>query len=222
MPSRWLQEKQAVLETSREMARKGLVVGSAGNVSMRLERRELVAITPSRKAYSDLAVDDIQIIDFEAEPIEGDQVPSVETLMHLATYRARPDAGAFIHTHSVYASVLAVAHLELPPVVDELVASVGGEVRVTEYAFPSTEDLADRVSTALRDRNAVLLANHGVAGIGATLQSALTVCELVERAAQIYVTARSLGLAYPLPDHIISLEKDLFRMMHLDEAATRG
>lgn len=213
MASKWQVQKEAVLRTALEMSHKGLVGGTAGNVSMRLDPNlDLLAITPSRLHYEDLTAGDIQVIDFEGEPIEGDLIPSVETLMHVAIYRARPGIGAVVHTHSVYASALAVAHLDLPPIVDELVALVGGEVKVTAYAFPSTEELAQNAAAALSERNAALLANHGVVGVGATLRDALTVCELVERAAKIYLLARSVGKAHQLPDEIVALEKDLFRM----------
>ena len=219
MTSRWQTEKELVVEASQAMARAELVVGSSGNVSMRLSRtEELLAITPSRKKYHLLQPDHIQIINFEGDPIEGDLVPSVETLMHVAAYRARPGIGAVMHTHSTYASVLAVAGLSLPPIVDEMTALVGGEIRVTPYAFPSTEQLAANVGAALVDRNAVLLGNHGVVGIGSDLWEALAVCEMVERAAQVYVMARAIGHVRLLPDEIIKTEEELFKMMHLREA----
>lgn len=211
MPSKYQSEKVAVLSISQEMARKGLVVGSAGNVSMRLGP-DLIAITPSRKHYSDLTAEDIQVIDFDGSPVEGELIPSVETMMHVLAYRARPDVGAVVHTHSLYASALAVAHLALPPIIDELVTAIGGEVRVTEYAFPSTEELAQHAAGALLDRNAVLLANHGVVGIGPTLRDALTVCVLVEHAAHIFFLARGLGEVHTLPAEIVALEQELYRM----------
>ncbi|MEE9285009.1 MAG: class II aldolase/adducin family protein [Dehalococcoidia bacterium] len=220
MSGRWQAEKEAVVNAGREMAAKGLVVGTAGNVSVRLgcAGEELLAITPSRKPYHELAADDIQVIDFEADPVEGEQVPSVESLMHIAAYRRRPDVRAVIHTHSVYATVLAVARMELPPLIDEMVTSIGGEVRVTEYAFPSTEELAENAAAGLDGRNAVLLANHGVVGVGTDLRQALTVCELVERAAQVYVLARAIGRVNLLPDDVVATEKELFKMMHLAES----
>ncbi len=221
MADRWLAERQEVLAISQEMARKGLVVGSSGNVSLRINGpEELLAITPSGRHYHDLTNADIQVIDFEAEPVQGDLIPSVETMMHVAAYRARPDIRAFVHTHSVYASALAVAHEPLPPVLDEMVTSIGGEIPVTEYAFASSEELADRVGVALAERNAALMANHGVVGVGKDLRAALTVCELVERAANIYAVARALGRANPLPGDVVSVEQDLFRMMHLDSEDT--
>ncbi|MBI3953886.1 MAG: class II aldolase/adducin family protein, partial [Chloroflexi bacterium] len=196
------------------MWRRGLVVGSAGNVSRRLEPwegRPLLAITPRSKDYQRLTLQQVQVVDFEGEPVEGELVPSAETMLHVAVYRARPDVGAVMHTHSTYASALAVAGLPLPPVLDELVIATGGPVAVAEYGFSGTEELAERAVRALGQRNAVLLRNHGVLGAGADLREALAVCELVERAAQVYILARLLGSAPPLPAEVVELEQGLFR-----------
>ncbi|MBM3947376.1 MAG: class II aldolase/adducin family protein, partial [SAR202 cluster bacterium] len=135
MSGRWDQGRREVLEVSQEIWRRGLVSGSSGNVSRRLEPlddRPLLAITPSRKDYASLTLGQVQVVDFAGEPVEGDLVPSAETMLHVAVYQARPDVAGVIHTHSVYASALAVAGLELPPVLDELVLITGGPVAVAE------------------------------------------------------------------------------------------
>jgi L-fuculose-phosphate aldolase len=219
MTSRWHAEKQQVLETSQAMYRRGLVVGAAGNVSMRVggPGEELLAITPSKKHYDDLTVDDIQVIDFDFEPVEGDLVPSIESPIHVASYQARADIRALVHTHSIYASTLAVARLDLPPLIDELIVMVGGNVKVAEYGFPSSDELAAALAEALRERNAAFLANHGLVGVGADLREALTICELVERASHIYVMARAIGQVNLLPDEVVDAEMELFKMMHRQE-----
>ena len=125
-----------------------------------------------------------------------------------------------MHTHSLYASVAAVAGLEIPPIVDEMVIKIGGSVRVAEYAFPSTEELAQRASQSLGDRNAVLLRNHGLVGVGRTSWEALDMCQMVERVAQIFVYASLLGRASTLPPEIIEVEKELFRMQRRDSETT--
>lgn len=212
--AQWLEERQAVRRVAQEMARKGLVVGTSGNVSVRIPggKRGLLAITPSGHPYETLQATDIPVIDFEGEPVEGEAVPSTETLTHVAIYRCRPDVHAVIHTHSVYASVAAVAGLEIPPIVDEMVVRVGGAVKVAEYGFPSSQELADRVVEALGKRNAVLLRNHGLVGVERTLDKALAVCELVERVAQVFLIARLLGRDRPLPQEAMEAELALFRM----------
>jgi len=210
----WEEEKQQVLEACRRIVAAGLVAGASGNVSRRVEGPDgvpLVAITPSRLPYHRLTAGDILVIDFEGDPVEGEGVPSSETLAHLAVYRARADVGAVIHTHSIYASALAVAGLEIPPLIEEQVVLLGGSVPVAEYAMAGSQELADKACAALGEGNAVLVRNHGVLGVGADLEEAASVCELVERLAQIHVLALGLGRVTTLPEHVVEAEKEMFR-----------
>jgi L-fuculose-phosphate aldolase len=211
----WEEAKEQVLEACRRIVAAGLVAGASGNVSRRVEGPDgvpLVAITASQVPYHRLTAGDIVVIDFEGDPVEGEGVPSSETLAHLAVYRARPDVGAVVHTHSIYASALAVAGLEIPPLIDEQVVVLGGVVPVAEYAIAGSQELADKACSALGEGNAVLLHNHGVLGVGADLEEAAIACELVERLAQIYVLALGLGRVTPLPEDVVEAEKKIFRM----------
>jgi L-fuculose-phosphate aldolase len=212
----WEEEKQEVVAACRRIVAVGLVAGASGNVSRRVEGADgapLVAITPTRVPYHRLTADDVVVIDLEGDPVEGeDGVPSSETLVHLAAYRARADVGAVIHTHSIYASALSVAGLEIPPLFEEQVVFLGGSIPVAEYAIAGSQELADKACAALGEGNAVLLHNHGVVGVGADLEEAATACELVERLAQIYVLALGLGRVTPLPESTIEAEKKIFRM----------
>ena len=211
----WEEEKEQVLEACRRIVAAGLVAGASGNVSRRVEGPDgvpLVAITASQVPYHRLTARDIVVIDFEGDPVEGEGVPSSETLAHLAVYRARPDAGAVIHTHSIYASALAVASQEIPPLIEEQVVILGGSVPVAEYAIAGSQELADKARAALGEGNAVLLHNHGVLGVGADLEEAAIACELVERLAQIYVMALGLGGVTPLPEDVVEVHKKIFRM----------
>jgi L-ribulose-5-phosphate 4-epimerase len=206
--------RASVMTTAKKMAKAGLVSGASGNVSQRVQdpERDLLAITVAGKDYNKFILDDVVVIDFDGEAIEGDKLPSTETMTHVAVYRARTDVKAVIHTHSIYASALAVAGMNLPPVIDELVVSLGGEIHVAEYGFPSSEELGENVVAALGDRNAVLLRNHGVVGVGDSLEEALAVCEMVERAAQIYVIAHVLGGPNLLPKEVVEAETEIYRM----------
>ncbi|MCE2458632.1 MAG: class II aldolase/adducin family protein, partial [Dehalococcoidia bacterium] len=144
MSSKWKDDKQAVSDAARRMADLGLVTGTAGNISVRLGNdngRDLMAVTPASTAYEAMTADDIVVTDFEVEPVEGDLAPSSESLLHVGIYQRRPDAGAVVHTHSVYSSVLAVSGIDLPPVIDEVVVYIGGTIRVSQYGFPGTENL---------------------------------------------------------------------------------
>ena len=218
MSNQWETQRREVTWAAREMASRGLVSGSSGNVSVRLSPQDaptlLVAITPSGKPYSRLEEADIVVIDEYGEPVEGDGVPSSETLLHLALYHARPDVVAVIHTHSLFASVAAVAGMEISPILDELATTLGGPVRVAGYGFPGSAELADKVALALGDRAAALVRNHGAVGVGGSAQEALEVCTLLERAAQIFVYASLLGRATPVPQDSIEAEQSIYRMTH--------
>ncbi len=211
---RWERARREVLAAGRRIAAAGLVTGASGNVSRRIGargRRPLVAITPSRIPYSRLRAGDILVIDLEGAVVEGRGTPSSETPTHLSVYRARPEVGAVVHTHSVYASVLAVAGMEIPPLIDEQVMALGGTVSVAEYAIAGSEELARNVCDALGERNAVLLRNHGALSVGADLEEAVSKCELVERIAEVYVHALGLKRAKPLPEDAVAAETELFR-----------
>ena len=210
----WRAERQAVLDAAQAMYREGLVVASSGNVSMRLRSggRGLMAVTASGKDYERLSLDQVVVVDLDIEPVLGDAVPSTESLMHAAIYIARRDVGAVMHTHSTYASALAVAGLPVPPIVDEMVVLLGDSIQVSRYAYAGTEELGERAVAALGERNAALLRNHGLVGVGRDLDQAHKACQLSERLAKVYVLSRLLGNAEPLPDDAVATELELFRM----------
>ncbi len=217
--SKWNSEKKAVLETAQQMAQMGLVVGTSGNVSMRLGEhsgRELLAITPNARYYDTLDVDDIVVADFEGENVEGELAISIERMLHIGIYKARKKVNAIIHTHPVFGSAISVAILEIPAFLDDQVTYIGGEIKVAEYALPGTQDLVDNVISALGPRNAVLLANHGAVSVGRDMREAFTICELAEKTAKIYICALSLGGINPLPAEAAKVEKAFFNFIHGD------
>lgn len=219
--SRWQQEKGIVLKASQKMLEKGLVVGTSGNVSLRLppqNDRELLAITPSRRYYDLLTVDDIQVIDFEGEPVEGELVPSVEAMLHIGIYQARGNVNAVVHTHSVFASAISVAGLEIPAIMDDQVTCLGGEIELAKYALPGSQELGENVLAALGEKNAVLLPNHGAIGIGRSMREAFTACELLEKTAKVYFLALALGKVGQLPAEAKEVEQAFFAMLQSDKA----
>ncbi len=212
---KWDAQRHEVWQAAQDLERMGLVSYASGNVSLRLPSdgdRMLLAITPTQVPYARLRPEDIVVIDSEGEPIEGELLPSSETPMHVGIYHARPDVRAVIHTHSVYASVCAVSGRDIPPIIDEMVFFVGGPVKLAEYGFPGTEELAQNVAAALGPRNAALIRNHGVLGVGKDLGKALEVCALVERVAHVFVFASLLGRVEPIPIQALTAEEELFLM----------
>jgi L-ribulose-5-phosphate 4-epimerase len=209
----WREARKIVLEAAQKMAAQGLVVGTAGNISLRLPpegERQLLAITPSSRHYDSLGIDDIQVLDFDAQKVEGSLPPSIETPLHIGIYRARKNVNAVIHTHSVFASAVSISGLDIPPILDDQVAFLGGEIKLSRHALSGSREQVANVLAALEDRSAVLLPNHGAVGTGRTMRDAFTACELIEKTARIYLLALSTGKVNQLPAKALQVEKALY------------
>ena len=217
MSDQWSEQRANLTEATREMYRRGLVGAYSGNTSLRLADAgddSLLLVTPTHHPYYRLQPDELVVVNLEGEPVlPAPMQPSSETLLHLEIYRQRPDVQAVAHTHSIYASVAAVIGRDIPPLIDEMLMTIGGPIKVSRYAFPGTQELAEQAYAALGDRNAALLRNHGAVGVGPDIWEALEVCDLVERLAQIFVLARNFGprAAVPLPDDAIATEMQMFQ-----------
>lgn len=212
----WEVQKAEVLEIARQMGEKGLVVGTSGNVSQRFREpagRELVAITPSGRPYDTMKVEDIVLVDLEGQRVEGELAPSIETMLHVGIYKARKKICAVVHTHAVFGSIIAVTGKDIPPILDDQVIYLGGEIKVASYALPGSPELARNAVAALGPRNAVVLANHGTLTVGRNLREAFNNCELLEKTARVCVLARSLGTLTPLPADMAEVEKAFFAAM---------
>lgn len=172
-----------IVRVAQAMRREGLVVGSLGNVSAR--EGEHVFITPSGLNYETMTAQDIVPLNLDGKPAAGAGKPSSERRVHLAIYRARPDVLAVVHTHSIHATAWSFFNQPLDMGTEELELFAGGTVYIARYAPSGTEELAHHAVQALAQRQAVLLARHGVVGVGKTLEAALDVCLIVERHAQM-------------------------------------
>lgn len=202
--------KEKVYKTGLRMAASGLVTGTWGNLSARVPRENLVVITPSGLPYAGLQAADMVVMDLDGRVVEGERRPSTEYRLHLAVYRARGDVHAVMHTHSVFASALAVARRPIPPILEDLAQVVGGEVAVARYARAGTDELAAAAVEALGRRGAVLLANHGVVGVGRDLEEALMVCQIVEKSAKVFVWADMVGQPAVLSAEEVTALRDCY------------
>lgn len=170
-----------------------MTAGTWGNISARIQGEELMAITPSGVDYDKISLEDIVIMDFNGNIIEGNLKPSIEAPMHALILKYRKDVNAIVHTHSEYATSFAIARKPIPPCVEDMVQIVGGEVRVSEYYLPGTKELGIAVLEALEHRSAALLASHGSISIGKTLDEVLKTSIIVEKAAKQIVFAKLIG-----------------------------
>jgi L-fuculose-phosphate aldolase len=182
-------ERRAVATRAADL--KALTPGRTGNLSVRRDDR--FAVTPTGVAYDRIEAPDVPVVSLEGEQLSGDAAPSSETPMHTAIYREF-DPGAIVHTHSPWASTLAILHEPIPPV-HYMLALAGTTVPVADYATYGTEELAEYAVAAMdgADASACLLANHGLLATGEDADSALETAVNVEYTAQIYCQAKALG-----------------------------
>jgi L-fuculose-phosphate aldolase len=184
--------RRDVAETGRRLAAAGLVIGTAGNVSLRFEgpTGPEVAITATGVVLADVEADQVSVLDLDGAQLAGDLAPTTELDLHLGTLRER--GGAVVHTHSPVATALSLVVDELPCVHYQQLA-LGGSVRVAPFEVFGSPALATAVRSALEGRQAAILANHGTVALGADLGKALANALLLEWAAELYWRARAIG-----------------------------
>jgi L-fuculose-phosphate aldolase len=183
-----------IVQACHALAAAGLVVGTAGNVSVRIGER--VWLTAKGIALADVTADDLGVVDLDGEVLSGS--PTSELELHLAIYR-RYDAGAVVHTHARMATAVACVQDELPVIHYQLLA-LGGAVRVAPFRAFGTPELAAEVTDALRGRTAALLANHGAINYAPSLRGAVDGAVLLEWVCALYLDASRLGTPRVLDD----------------------
>ncbi|HHW62327.1 MAG TPA: class II aldolase/adducin family protein [Syntrophomonadaceae bacterium] len=186
-------ERRALIQTALEIYESQLVVGTWGNVSLRLPAEEAMLITPSGMDYKVLDIEDPVQVSLDGSRIQGRWKPSIETPLHRRIYLAMPEVGAICHVHSPYASAYAVAGQAVPVVLEETAQVVGHAIEVAPYARCGSEELAEGTMQFLKGKRAVLLANHGLVAAGKDLADALKICYIVEKTARVSIMARLLG-----------------------------
>lgn len=188
-------------EACLRMVADGLVIGSAGNISVRLDASRIV-VSAGGVPYTKLTPADHPVVSLNDGTIYGQRKPSSELALHLAIMRAMPDVEAIVHTHSPYASAFAVARFDLRWICNENMGARSERIMVTKpYASPGSDDLG-RVAVATLNRQpgsrACLLANHGPVAIGPSLDDAYLIAHQVEWVAMVTHRAAALGEAHVL------------------------
>jgi L-fuculose-phosphate aldolase len=201
-----------VLEAAQAMFRKGLVEGTAGNVSGR-DPDGTVWLTPSSIDYESMTLDQVVQVDLDGNQVGGGGNPSSELALHLECYRRYPEVKGVVHCHPAYASMFAVARRPIPPAIEEVVIYLGGDVPVCEYRQTGTDELGSAVADRLVDRSAALLANHGLVCIGKSPGDALHSAAVTERTAHIVFGAATLGELGEVPDNVVSDFAGVYRFI---------
>jgi L-fuculose-phosphate aldolase len=185
--------REGVAAAARRLAHEGLLVGTAGNVSARLD--DVVAVTASGVTLGGCRPEDVTVVSLNGEVVEGELRPTSELSLHLGIYAdLRPDTGAaaVVHTHAPYSTAVACVLDELP-VLHYQQLLLGGAIRVAPYATFGTPELAAAVREALDGRQAALMGNHGSVAIGGSLDAAVENALLLEWLAALHHRASALG-----------------------------
>ena len=200
--------RQEMIVTCLRMNAAGLNLGTAGNLSVRIDGGFLV--TPSGIAYETMTPDQIVEMDFD-ERYYGDYIPSSEWRFHHAILKHRADANVVLHSHAIHCAILASCRLDIPAV-HYMVAVAGGSViKCSGYAPFGTEDLSWEALAALGPRNACLLGNHGVVTLGTTMGQAFALLEEVEYLARHYIGTRLLGCGVALNEAEMAVVLERFK-----------
>ena len=204
--------RAAVVATALAMNARGINRGKSGNVSARLEAEGFAGflITPTGLPYEETGPDDIIAMSLDGVA-QGARLPSSEWRFHRDIYRARPDAGAVVHTHAPFATTLACLHRGIPAFHYMVAVAGGRDIRCAPYATFGTQALSDHALVALEGRKACLLANHGMIAIGPSLATALALAVEVETLAEMYWRALQIGDPVPLPDAEMDVVLEKFR-----------
>lgn len=191
--------KQELIEYGKKLVEVGLTKGTGGNLSVYIPSEEKMLITPSGIDFFDIKVEDIVTMKLDGTILEGDKKPSSEWYMHAIQYKNRDDITAVIHAHTTYSTVVATLRETLPPA-HYMIAVAGVDVRCADYATFGTKELAENAYEAMKDRYAVLLANHGILSGSYSLANAFNIIDEVEYCAKIYYMAKSIGKPVILDD----------------------
>lgn len=182
--------RQQVVEICRKLVEKGFLIGTGGNVSVRIPGQAALAVTPSNYDYMQMDAGDICVLTIDLKTIAAEMKPSIESSMHAAIYATRPDVNVVIHTHQIYASVFALINEPIPALYDEQVRFLGRAVEVIPYAPSGTSFLKKNIVSRLSNHcNAYILQNHGAVCLGETAERAIFNVELLEKCAVTYLLA---------------------------------
>ena len=186
----FFESKQLIVETAHELVRKGFLMATGGNLSVRVKEQNAFAITPSNYDYMKMMPEDVCILDFDLNLLEGHLKPSVESAMHGAVYQVRGDVNAIVHTHQVYTSALTLIKSPIPALFDEQARFLGRGVEIIPYAPSGTGMLKNTVAKHVKNHyTAFMMQNHGALVFGHDMERAVHNVEILEKCAMAYLLA---------------------------------
>lgn len=202
-----------LIEACHKVYDNKFVAAYDGNLSARVSE-DRILITPSSKCKGELKEEDLLLIDFQGNLIEGSGKVSTEAKIHLLAYNRREEIKAVVHCHPVHATALAAAGMDMTePVFPEVILTIGS-VPLCKYATPSTNELPESMEPYINFAWAMLFENHGAITFGKTIKEAYFRMEKLEHTAQTLIAAKSLGGAKALSvnnvEKLISIAESVY------------
>lgn len=204
--------RKKIQETALQAYQEQLVAGTSGNVSCFDHATGIMAITPTNMNYAIMKPEDVVLMKLDGTVLEEGHKPSSEWRMHAGVYAEREDVSAIIHTHSPYATSFAVTHESIPVILVEMMPFLGGDIPLSQFGMPGTDELAINANKVLKNRNSCLLMNHGVLVIGKNLDQVYVRAQYVEDAARIYHYAREVGKPVELDESILAVLREKYHL----------
>ncbi len=214
--------KEEVCRGNLALPKHGLVIWTGGNLSVRDPETGYIVIKPSGMLYDGMTPDDMVVVDPEGRIVEGTRGPSSDTSSHLYVYKHRPDVMSVIHTHSTFATAWAATGQPIPCCLTAVADEFGGPIPCGAYASIGTEEIGEQIIEHIGDSPAILLRQHGVFTIGATMEKAIKAAVMVEDVARTITFAKIVGQIESLPQADIDANHDRYMIRYGTSAASRG
>jgi L-fuculose-phosphate aldolase len=204
--------REAIIQTGQILYKSGLMVSNDGNISVRMADGNIL-ITPSGVTKGRISTEDLVIISLDGNIVKPASNPALkptsEQPMHLEIYRQRPDVRAVIHTHLIFANALAISHGKVRMDVIPEAAIAFGDVPVTDFALPSSNQNAEAIRNLIKKHDVMLIRNHGSLAVGKNLDEALINTERLEHVSKTLTFAELLGQVNTLPEEMLQIIGDM-------------
>src|SRR4051812_26481885 len=184
--------KEQICEIGRRLYNRGFAAANDGNITVRLNERELLC-TPTMVSKGFMKPEDICKGDYEGKQLAGSRKRTSEGLLNLAVYQHRPDVQSVVHCHPPHATAFAVAREPIPQCILPEVEVFLGEVPMAIYETPGSQKFADTIVPHLKSSNTIILANHGTVTFGPDLEKAYWNSEIIDAYCKILILARQVG-----------------------------
>ena len=188
--------KSEVIRYSKKLNTTNLSALRSGNISVRTKEKNVDGfyITPSGMKYSSLKPKDIVFVSLKGRFDKAKGIPSSEWRFHQDIYVDKKDAKAIVHAHSTCATAVS-SHQKTIPAFHYMVAVAGGEdIKCTKYSTFGTRKLSRKILSALKNRSACLIGNHGQIVFGKNLEKSFELAQEIENICHQYINALRIGI----------------------------